>query len=187
MPSPFGNSNNIDVMNKLLYGDAPLNPQTYEEHLRALRPRYANFVRNVVAGQTQIDAYLNAGFKASRNSAQTTSSTLLNRPEVAAAIKQGRVEAAKESKYELEELVAELNDVAQFARDTKNATAYARAVELKAKVLGLLVERSQVNVNQTVDLTGLLLDGYERVKSLGPAEIVTDVLPEPAEQIAHEA
>lgn len=163
-------SNERRALDILLYGDPDTPAESFEEHLCRLPQRHATFVRNVVSGKPGNESYTLAGFTGNSRSAQVGASQLLKRPAVAAAIKQGRVEAAKNAKYELEDMVRELNDVAQFAQDTGNATAYARAVELKGKALGLLIDRQDIRMNQTVDMTGLLIEANQRVKLLPPAD-----------------
>jgi Terminase small subunit len=161
-------------VNELLYGAPTTKPVTFADHLVQLSQRNAIFVRNIVSGKTAIESYMAiAGTTRNRESAAVQATRLLKRPEIAEAIQQGRKEAAADAQYELKDLVEELNSVANFAKETKNATAYARAVELKAKALGLLIDRQDIRVNQTVDLTGLLLEATNRVKLID-AQVVND-------------
>lgn len=107
---------------------------------RELNPRQAAFVANYLKMGDGQAAATAAGFpKASAK--QRAYDLLHNNKVVMAAVAKARNAVAKKSEYNLERLMDELNDGADFARETGNATALARFTELKAKAMGLLIER----------------------------------------------
>jgi len=55
---------------------------------------------------------------------------------------------ARRAEYGMDQLIGELNEAADFAVKTENATALVRARELKAKALGLLVDRMDMRIQQ---------------------------------------
>jgi hypothetical protein len=71
-----------------------------------------------------------------------------------AAIAEHRSQLRAEANFNAEKAMAELIEAMQFARETKNATALARCIELRAKLSGLLDTRDkgptaafQININ----------------------------------------
>lgn len=68
---------------------------------------------------------------------------LLKDPEVQELIKTARAELQKEVKYSLERAMEEIDETIQFSRETQNANAMAKAVELRLKLHGMLIEKHQ--------------------------------------------
>jgi DnaJ-class molecular chaperone len=62
---------------------------------------------------------------------------------VEAARKQTHETLAERATYTAESAIRELDDAINFAKETSNAAAWVRAVETKAKVAGLLQDKSQ--------------------------------------------
>ena len=56
--------------------------------------------------------------------------------------------------------MSEAKDTMQFARETENANAYCKAVELRAKLSGLLIDRVEV---VSIDLSGSIARAEQRV------------------------
>jgi hypothetical protein len=70
------------------------------------------------------------------------------------AIKDAQDKLRREANFNAERAMSELDAAATFARETKNATALARVIELKAKLAGLLDTKDkgpatafQININ----------------------------------------
>lgn len=88
---------------------------------------------------------------------------LVNRDEaVKAELDRARAELTERTDYNAANAMEELGEVIDFARNTKNATAMARAVELRMRMAGLLVEKVDVNVSGEIDIVGALLEGRQR-------------------------
>lgn len=62
---------------------------------------------------------------------------------VSKVIAEAQKEVQKKMAYTLESAMRECDDTISFARETENANAMAKAVELKAKLNGLLVEKHE--------------------------------------------
>lgn len=108
----------------------------------ALNPRQAKFVEGLIAGSTLLAAGLAAGYRDPSRYA----SLLARKPLVAAAIDAARALAAARAGYGHATLMAELGEAMAFALKTDNAAAYVRAIELRGKATGLLVDRLDARV-----------------------------------------
>jgi len=138
-------------------------PAEVMQALAKLNPKKAAFVMNLAGGMGQADALLRAGWKCSRKSASVTANRILKEDtDVADALHVMRADLAKRAEYNFEKFMDEMNEAIEFAKDTKNATALVRAVELKGKASGHLVER----IDQRVSKTGfqLVVQGVEPPK-----------------------
>jgi hypothetical protein len=111
------------------------------------RVRWQKFVAALASGATVSGAVQGAGYhcKAAR---QFGEKLLTRKPEIAAALATVRVEMARRAQYGMDRLIADLDSAAAFARETENANALARCLELKGKALGLLVDRMDLRVQQ---------------------------------------
>lgn len=136
-------------------------PATFEDALIALDERAQQFVRHVLAGKTQTDAYRAVTPKAvSDRVAQVGGAKLARRKPVAHALRLGReagaVQAITGLKLDLDGALQEMEAAKDFALKTENATAYVRACELRAKLMGLLVDRQQIEqASLVVNISGV--------------------------------
>jgi hypothetical protein len=106
-------------------------------------PRWQKFVALYASGAGLEASSLAAGYRSMDQPRK-----LLRQPDVAAALKAVRAEMARRAEYGMDRLIVELDEAAQFAIKTENATALVRARELKGKALGLLVDRMDMRVQQ---------------------------------------
>ena len=90
----------------------------------------------------------------------------------------------KAAVYDLTTAMKECEDVIAFARQHKNSMAYCKAVELRAKLSGLLIEKVEV---VSVDLTDALaraearlLNGVQGPAAHGPINWVPQIPGTPA-------
>lgn len=119
-------------------------PAEIAEVSRALAPlkhQHALFVRHYVATGRQADAARKAGY--ARRS-RTTAARLLKRPDVQEAIQTLRELATRRSLYDFDKVSDDLTSAIEFAYQQKNPMAVAKAVELKAKLHGMLSDRLDV-------------------------------------------
>jgi hypothetical protein len=108
---------------------------------------------------------LHAGWKCARKTATSTAARILREDQdVQNALQLIRGDLAKRAAYNFDKFMNELDKAIDFAINTKNATAYVRAVELKGKSSGHLVER----VDQRVAQAGyaLVIQGVEPPKTV---------------------
>lgn len=66
------------------------------------------------------------------------------------------------SVHNLEKAMAEAEEAMRFAKETENANAYVKAVEHRAKLNGLLVDRQEVKqVGFTIQIAGIYDPGED--------------------------
>lgn len=119
--------------------------KTFDQIMAILPARKAKFVQATIAGKSGRAAIQDAGWMVGDKAANARAYTMKNRDiGVMAAIDAARREMAASAKYTLESAFNELSEALAEARRTDNATAYVRAVEIRAKLLGLLVDRADV-------------------------------------------
>jgi hypothetical protein len=96
----------------------------------------------VANGGVAAEAARTAGY--SEKNSRKTGSRLLKDPDVAARIEAARQELRAVTGYDAKAAVAELDRNITLARANKSDMAVARLLELKLKVHGLLVDRTEV-------------------------------------------
>lgn len=116
-----------------------------------LTPQQQRFVSAILAGKSQSEAYKAAGYKggkqADQRSLEKAASTIANGTAVAQALARARASAAERAGLTVDDLVAQLlhsRDVA-FACDPPQVNASVSATMGIAKLLGLVVDRAQVD------------------------------------------
>jgi phage terminase small subunit len=124
------------------------------------------FVENYLKTNDAKGSALVAGY--SPICAAKVAHNLLKMPCVKAIVDNARNAVAKRGEYNLERLMDELNDGAAFARETGNATALARFTELKAKAMGLLIERID---QRQVGSFEINITGIDKPKAPEPIDI----------------
>lgn len=129
-----------------------------------LTERQWRYVQRVASGMASIPAATAAGYSPSFT--KVSASRLLKKPSVAKALDRVRTEGRTLAAYDLARAMAEAQEVIVFAKQHKNAMAYCKAVELRARLSGLLVERVEVF---TADLKGALALAQSRVIEVSPA------------------
>ena len=100
------------------------------------------FIRAVVAGNTPAVAAKQAGYK---GIGKLTAKRLMSDPALVKAIEDVRIVFANRALFDFEDAHNTLMAALHFARQTSNATAAVRAVELLAKLHGHLTDKLDVN------------------------------------------
>lgn len=137
------------------------NPDSAPEHsaeikiaLDRLTPKKAKFVLNICAGMKPADAWIDAGCQSKRSIATSMANRMLRNDEkVKDAVAAIRADLVKKSEYSFEKFMDEMNEAMAFAKETKNATALVRGIELKGKASGHIVDR----IDQKTTSTGFQL------------------------------
>lgn len=131
-----------------------------KERTVPLNERQLLFVTNYIRHGEGIRAAIEAGY--SPNSAKMAQRKLLKDPRVLPLLEQAKVkvlldDATKEAKFTYEMAMLEAEEAMLFAKEMENAGAYVKAVEHRAKLSGLLVDRIDVsqNVNFRVVIGGI--------------------------------
>jgi hypothetical protein len=112
--------------------------------MAGLTPRKEAFALEYIRTGAAKASAVAAGY--APKSAGTSAARLLNDPVVKAFLEAARERSIAVAQYTATEAMRELEDVIRFSKETKNATAYARAVELRMRQAGLLIERSDVRM-----------------------------------------
>ena len=119
----------------------------------SLTPRQTQALAHYLSGKSGSESARLAGY--SPRNARRVSYELFNKnPLALAAIEEHRAQLRAEANFNAEKAMDELNEAMKFARETKNATALARCIELRAKLAGLLDTKDkgptaafQININ----------------------------------------
>lgn len=118
-------------------------------------PRHEAFAQALAKGKTQVEAYAEAGYKPNESHA----SRLVSNGKVADRVAELQRSAAEETVFTIADMVRQVDEDRTFAREQGQAAAAHSASMGKAKLLGLLVERQQVDVHHHFhDMTDEELD-----------------------------
>jgi hypothetical protein len=107
-------------------------------------PRHEAFVRHLLEGKNATEAYAAAGFQPDSNGANA--SRLNRNPKVAARLAELQAGIAAETVVTVKGLINELEDARKRATDLKQLSAAIKAIEAKAKLSGLVVDKQQVEI-----------------------------------------
>ncbi len=128
---------------------------------RPLNPKQLQFVANYIRQGSVPKAALEAGYSESKSVLHNLR-RLLEDPRVApllVAAKQKVLvdEATNEAKFTYEMAMAEAEEAMRFAKEMENAGAFVKAVEHRAKLSGLLVDKIDLsqNVNFRIVIGGI--------------------------------
>lgn len=111
-------------------------------------PRHERFAQHLAKGKSATEAYTDAGYRGDR----TAASRLSTNVNVQARLSELQAKAAERTIVTVEDIARQLDEDRKFARETGAAAAAVSATLGKAKVLGLIVEKSE-NVNLNYDVT----------------------------------
>jgi predicted Fe-S protein YdhL (DUF1289 family) len=120
--------------------------------------RHERFVQGLLEGKSAIAAYEDAGFRPDRGNATRLHAS----PQVQARLAELQSEVAGQTKLTVEGLLAELEQARAKATDLRQLSASVRAIEAKAKISGLLVQRMEIGGPGS-------FDGYDQDS---PADLV---------------
>lgn len=121
--------------------------KTGESKPFVLQPKHETFCQGIVAGLSQRDAYIGAGWTSQSSASGPGPHMLLKKPAiqhriaVLQALQRGRLNITMET------LLLELEDERQGAIKAENWNAAVTATMAKAKLLGLLVDKAAIDVN----------------------------------------
>lgn len=121
--------------------------------------RQRQFIAAYQRGITATQAAIEAGY--SPRSAAARGYHLLAHPQVAAELARVQDKLAEEAGYNGDKCMAELDKAIEFAIATKQPNAYVKAIELRARLAGLLRDKIDITVER-VDLAGALAEATER-------------------------
>jgi len=102
--------------------------------------RHERFAQELAKGNSQIEAYRLAGYEP----VEANASRLIRNDKVAARVAELKAVAAEKAAITVYDIAAQLDEDRTFARDLEAPAAAISATMGKAKVLGLIVERSEL-------------------------------------------
>jgi hypothetical protein len=130
--------------------------------------RHEKFAQELANGVSAYQAYINAGFRPSRQNA----ARLRAKEDIAARVLEIQAAGAKSAEITVASLIEELEAARVKATDLNQLSAAVRATAEKAKISGLLVEKQQIEVVNTE---------YEPTSA---AEVLADVMEKVGERAA---
>lgn len=107
--------------------------------------RYERLAQNLASGLPQHEAFTKAGFKMKPSANRSDASKAANKPEVKARVAELLERQAKRLDVSIDTLCAELDVMYKLSLATKQPSAGVGAVMGKAKLLGLIVEKAEVD------------------------------------------
>ncbi len=111
--------------------------------------RHERFAQELAKGKSQADAYLAASYTGDR----TAASRLSTNVNVTARVAELQSEAAVEAVVTAADIARQLDEDRQFARECVSPAAMVAATMGKAKVLGLIVDKSKVDLAAGINVT----------------------------------
>jgi phage terminase small subunit len=128
-----------------------------------LTDKQRRYVENISRGMASREAARSAGY--SESFARVAAHRIGGKPAVAQAIEEIQKKGREMAVYDLATAMREANEVCNFAKLHKNAMAYCKGTELRAKLSGLLIDRVEI---ATVDLSDALAKAEARVVNVQP-------------------
>ena len=136
---------------------------------KPLLNKLQRYVEGISRGRASFPAAKLAGY--SDSYARVIATRTKNNAIVAKTLESVRTEGMRMAIYDLARAMKEADDAASFAREHKNPMAVVKAVELRSRLSGLLVDRVEI-VN--ADLRGALEAAEQRVIQITPVADVTN-------------
>lgn len=110
--------------------------------------KHERFAQGIAKGKTQPEAYAYAGYKAADpKNLQVNSGHMARRPDVAERIAELQAKQAERIGITVDDLIRQLDEMYLLARNIKQPSAGVGAVLAKGKLLGLITDRVETDVN----------------------------------------
>lgn len=149
---------------------AVADPPATKRTRKRITPKQQRYAELRAQGRTQGQAALEAGFHSKTGAYRAERNPIvrgyLNEIQRSASVRVGYIVATA---------MDEAKDAMGFARETENATAYVKAVELRAKLSGLLIDRVEV---VKMDLKGALVMAEARIISTSVSTQIEQAAPQ---------
>ena len=137
--------------------------------METLTDKQRRYAENIARGLGSREAAKVAGY--SESFSKVAAHRLQKYPAVAKTIAEIRRAGMKAAVYDLTTAMKEAEEVCTFAKLHKNAMAYMKGTELRAKLSGLLIDRVEV---VPVDMVGALERAERRVIDVTPQHTGTE-------------
>jgi phage terminase small subunit len=109
-----------------------------------LNIRQERFCLGLAEGLPQSRAYIEAGYTARGNAAEVAAARLFRKVQVSSRVAELQAKAARRSEVTVDSLVEELDEMLQLATRQKLPAAGVAAIMGKARLLGLVVDKTEV-------------------------------------------
>lgn len=146
-------------------------------------PQHERFCQSVASGKSHKDAYIRAGYKLPKDDRGAGNATrMAKRPHIAARIKEIQAHQAARIGVTVDKLVAQLDRMYNLAAKVKHPAAGVGAVMGKAKLLGLIIEKAEVEtvvrkpMREPTDKKSMSVEEWQ--KKFAPAHLKPDTKPE---------
>lgn len=120
--------------------------------------RHERFAQELAKGQSATSAYVAAGYQEDRGAASRLSAKI----NIQARATELRAKAAEKAVITVADIASQLDEDRKFARELKQPAAAVSATMGKAKVLGLVVDKTQ----HSVDLSNLSEDELRSLEAI---------------------
>ena len=109
-----------------------------------LNARHEAFCRGLAEGKSQLEAYRDAGYSGSDNVVSAGAAQLIRNLKIVARVKELQAQAASHTVETVHTLVAKLEQLRRLAVKEGQVSAGVAAVMGQAKLLGLVVDKAQI-------------------------------------------
>jgi hypothetical protein len=127
------------------------------------------YVGAILKGASKKAAAMEAGF--SESTAGHSATRLYKKESVQKALESARQELKTQTSYGIQECIREIDETIAYAKLHKNSMAMAKLIELKAKLMGLLVDKLDVRWAEKPSIESALLEARNRTKVINPPEL----------------
>src|SRR4051794_29784235 len=110
-----------------------------------LTQRQEAFCRELAKGRPASRAYIDAGYNARGNAAEVNASRLLRKAQIRTRLAELQHRHAERVEVTVESLVRELEEASLRAMETRQVAAAVAASMGKAKLLGLIVDKAEID------------------------------------------
>ena len=107
-------------------------------------PKHELFAQSLATGKTQEQSYIAAGYSA--KTARQGSTNLFTNPNISKRVQELQGHAAIKAEIEIEDILLELEHARLLAKDRQNPSAMISATMGKAKLLGLITDKSKTEL-----------------------------------------
>jgi hypothetical protein len=105
-----------------------------------INPKHERFALALAEGKTQLEAYAGAGYRPDDGAANRLSGNI----RVKARVRELQERAAAKAECTIADIARQLDEDRAFARELQNPSAAISSTMGKAKVLGLIVDKSEL-------------------------------------------
>jgi hypothetical protein len=130
----------------------------------------ALYVAAILKGASKKAAAMEAGF--SESTAGHSATRLHKKESVQKALESARQELREKTIYDVHACIREIDETIAYAKLHKNSMAMAKLIELKARLMGLLVDKLDIRLAEKPSVEMALFEARNRTKVINPPQLV---------------